>query len=662
MDNIEHRDTETCLESINLIISTKGPFDIKPETGIGEIRNSFFDKSAITEVTVEEFLHYYCSGYAITPAYLLRNPADIHPKTGQPRIAPSNNSIFVSQAIFAVDIDNAKKPGEVIDKNLTPANVLRTCDEYHLAPILICDSYSSRPGCRRLRVLFLLSTPVCDLRIRNKYQDKLIQVFDNAGYKYVDKGCSAISHFFYGTTQNRVRYLRPNNRVSIAVRDSIISDIEKSHSNRLTCVIPFSPHSQPRKTDQNVDVQVIDMQISSPKSNKSKQSNTYHIYGMNEEAQTQDSQVDERYRQADLIRFEVFSQHSIKDGMICCEFHNDSNPSAGIFTVSKGPNTGSERYHCFVCNKTLSPIEYLIRKRHINKREALNVLLRSRPEIMHLREFVDQLKNVRVSYPEQCKALRFNINNDDKYLKCLIEWSQGEGVVVENELYFPLAITEMQNELCARVLPYRIGTSTASVQQHLVRLVAEGFMRRVDVPQLKRIIPHAYKFGWILQQKNNHPRPTEWYALRLDITFQDWLSHAAERAQEYRVAGKRGAQTLSSLRHLDSGLADEIFHADRNRPIPEVTRKSCARFIEGIERLLAIQGWGIERNVLRATRLYDGRRELRFNEKKRILDQCWPTIMRELRLEWKVVNPELRERFGIPETVKRNSKILFKKV
>lgn len=112
------------------------------------------------------------------------------------------NDYWVSQQVFAIDIDNKIATGKNKKEiELTPddsrylslSGAIERCKEYGIMPAFVYSSFSSKEYNNKYRIVFVLPIVIEDVRIRNVIQSALMKVFPEA-----DKSCKDASRMYYG--------------------------------------------------------------------------------------------------------------------------------------------------------------------------------------------------------------------------------------------------------------------------------------------------------------------------------------------------------------------------------------------------------------------------------------------------------------------------------
>ena len=176
--NVEEKITVTLnLDSID--------FNRKP-TGkeIGAIQNRLDNN--ISTVDIEEFAK------AVALEGRTFKAAAVEGKT---------NHDWLSQDIFAIDIDNEYGKKEKEHPYLSMEDAYKRCEKYNVMPIFIYPSFSSTPEFNKYRLVFRVPTTVTDLRVRRFMILALMEIFPER-----DKSCIDAARTFFGGCQELYKF------------------------------------------------------------------------------------------------------------------------------------------------------------------------------------------------------------------------------------------------------------------------------------------------------------------------------------------------------------------------------------------------------------------------------------------------------------------------
>ncbi|MCX0388946.1 hypothetical protein LI043_09715 [Clostridium perfringens] len=160
-------------------------FDRKP-TGkeIGAIQNRLDNN--ISTIDIEEFAK------AVALEGRTFKAAAVEGKT---------NHDWLSQDIFAIDIDNEYGKREKEHPYLSMEDAYKRCEKYNVMPIFIYPSFSSTPEFNKYRLVFRVPTTVTDLRVRRFILLALMEIFPER-----DKSCIDATRTFFGGCQELYKF------------------------------------------------------------------------------------------------------------------------------------------------------------------------------------------------------------------------------------------------------------------------------------------------------------------------------------------------------------------------------------------------------------------------------------------------------------------------
>ncbi|EOU1666981.1 hypothetical protein ACSXCJ_09355 [Clostridium perfringens] len=160
-------------------------FDRKP-TGkeIGAIQNRLDNN--ISTIDIEEFAK------AVALEGRTFKAAAVEGKT---------NHDWLSQDIFAIDIDNEYGKREKEHPYLSMEDAYKRCEKYNVMPIFIYPSFSSTPEFNKYRLVFRVPITVTDLRVRRFMILALMEIFPER-----DKSCIDAARTFFGGCQELYKF------------------------------------------------------------------------------------------------------------------------------------------------------------------------------------------------------------------------------------------------------------------------------------------------------------------------------------------------------------------------------------------------------------------------------------------------------------------------
>lgn len=135
--------------------------------------------------TVEDVARMITSGHAFMPSVHARGEV--------------SGASFLRQEVLALDFDNVKGgEGPVVSMH----GALERAWARGLRPALIYETYSSKPGRWKFRMLFLLDFAISDPRLAAEAQARLMGL-----YPECDPACKDLARMFYGTAGRKHKYV-----------------------------------------------------------------------------------------------------------------------------------------------------------------------------------------------------------------------------------------------------------------------------------------------------------------------------------------------------------------------------------------------------------------------------------------------------------------------
>lgn len=175
------------------------PFQAKPKgVKIGGIRNRLGGENAHTETSIKDLAILIQKGFTIQGAQLRSKQND----------AEDTDIRFLSQQIFAVDLDNVykdQKTGQKVklpDAIESPEQIFEISKGAGLTPCIISESFSSTPELRKYHVLFAVDKPIRELSQAKQIILNLQDVFSVA-----DEACKDPARILFGTSADKDVYV-----------------------------------------------------------------------------------------------------------------------------------------------------------------------------------------------------------------------------------------------------------------------------------------------------------------------------------------------------------------------------------------------------------------------------------------------------------------------
>ena len=303
-------------------------------------------------------------------------------------IRGNSDSGFISQQIFAVDIDNAKGKEPIPESSrLTPEQAVEKARAAGLTANFIYPTFSDSLALRKFRILFLLDMPITDLELRHQVADYVTNIFGAAA----DSKCRNPARLFFGTD-----------------KPSILTNTEKINSiEKIMPLLPKTPkikapskkmeqrkrgtlYDKPKKAHSISNIDLIRMGNIEELKNRLGSSKT-RIFDNSEDFL--------KYVYSELDIAELLEIDTPKS--FCCIFHADEHPSASIFR----DKYGNQRYKC---NSTNCDV-------NMNVKQIIEALQDARSEYRAF-EFIKAIYNLKVKETAWSKEQTANI---DSIISCM---------------------------------------------------------------------------------------------------------------------------------------------------------------------------------------------------------------------------------------------------
>lgn len=252
------------------------------------------------EIEVQDLFRLICSGGSFRTAAINGN----------------SDKGFISQQIFAVDIDNAKDKEPIPQsERLTPEQAIGRAKAAGLTPNFIYPTFSDSPALRKYRILFLLDIPIIEYELRGKIADYITSIFGNAA----DSKCRNPARLFFGTDKPPI--LTDTDHINhIADIERLLPEISKKE--------PPKPKAKTKRTAKPTS-----------KAESGRKSNIELIKA--HEWEELAKRIGSKRKIFDCVadfKAEIWQKADIAELLeidnpksFCCVFHEDNSPSASIY-------------------------------------------------------------------------------------------------------------------------------------------------------------------------------------------------------------------------------------------------------------------------------------------------------------------------------------------
>jgi hypothetical protein len=277
----------------------KTPYQKKPQPE--QIKIIQCNMTVPQEIEIEELFQVICAGGTFRTAAINGNA----------------DKGFLSQQIFAVDVDNEKDKKAIPESDrLTPEQAMNKARAAGLKANFVYPTFSDSQKLRKFRILFILDAAIFDedRTTRDRIADYITNIFGVAA----DSKCRNPARLFFGTD-----------------KPPILTDTE--HINKLSDIkklLQKIPRKEPAKGKSKRIVKPIGKTTAGHKSNidliKSHEWEQLSKRIGSKEKKVFDNAADfkaEIWRNADIAELlEIDTPKSF-----CCIFHDDNSPSASIY-------------------------------------------------------------------------------------------------------------------------------------------------------------------------------------------------------------------------------------------------------------------------------------------------------------------------------------------
>ncbi len=638
-------------------------------------------KSSVRRVNETELADIIRKGHTIIPAILDGN---------QPIIG----KYFKHQQLFGLDFDN-KSPFNDSEKAddiyfMTYDRIMAICNQYHICPVVVYETFSSKPEWKKYRALFVTETPIYNKEIRRSFIKSLLKLFAVNGSITADTKCVDEGRIFYaGHTIVTV-----NKDVPVS-SDAVIKAAEDIKVHELTKKPESSKKDNCNTAASNEMIEAI----------------------MNRDIESYTDILSNAVTKAANADMDGDGAVSTKDGTIICKYllkdycpeivwepsnatvssfcgdvfeltsclpldimlglpygksfscvlpqHEDESPSATINQLDDGRFV----YNCWGCMREgqyLDVLDVFSVLMNAEVGETIKFILAAiglRIETEWQKEQREMI-DINISYiKSDYFKRRFNVLSKELinakafgqiifFLNYARDHLTPTSLTRDNRPTFFLSIRKASQLM--RVGGY-CGTSKDSINKKNFMICMLGFFDKLTIQEIPDDILHR---AVSVAQKNAINNNTR-YSYRQD--FFHIPSYTAKMfidAEEFIVMNRKNGvrrkwqSREQVLRAYGKDAADRLYTQDTHK---EHTRKSVkfySRYEEATTELLASNGFASEIEILNQIRGYST------EEKKKLSGQCLPQLMMENGYQRIRVNKENRARYSIPDKYKSGSYIL----
>lgn len=452
-----------------------------------------------------------------------------------------SDSGFISQQIFAVDVDNARDKEPIPESDrLTPGQAVERARAAGLTANFVYPTFSDSPALRKFRVLFLLDTPIAEVELRNRVADYITDLFGSAA----DSKCRNPARLFFGTD-----------------KPPILTNTEEINClERIKSLLPNNPKIEP-KSKPKVNIKASAKESTGRKRNIDLIKN--HEWG--ELAKRIGGKEKKVFENVADFKNEVWENADIAELLeidnpksFCCVFHEDNSPSASIYFG----DCGKWLYKCFSNNckygdRALtihSVIAELANMKAWETWEAIKQIYnyevlrtpqseRLQGELLEIAEILDTLDET--GFNAQCPTASKNVRYAvELYHHILRIAGRNISPYTKNEkIIFFFSLRQLANE------SGRSPNKANKINQYITMLAYHGMIEKLPDEQVPMgLLKKAYKHA-----KENQ-RHIQFYALQ--GWNNDTLLHIEDNGNRWKKNGYR-----------QNGISYEMFYRTEGQEV-----------------------------------------------------------------------------------------------
>jgi hypothetical protein len=640
-------------------------------------------KSHIRTVDEHELADIIRAGHTIVPAILSEEQ-------------PLHRRYFQYQQVFGLDFDN-KNPAKDAEKAgdayyMTIDKIMDVCRQYEICPVVIYETFSSRPEWKKYRVMFVTEKPIDDKEYRKMFLMSLMKLFAVNGILTTDSKCIDEGRIFYaGHTIVAVCQnvpVNPDEVIEVAKDIEIYEVDKKRHSkeqsgekgtvaNEMIEAImkrDISSYiellSKAVSEDANIDADWTKGQSGKTQTIIFKNILKDYCLGITQQAlePTESITCDDVFELTSYLPLHLMLGLPYGKEFSCIlPQHADETPSATINLLGDGRYV----YNCWGCineNHYYDVVDVFSLLMDTDIGEAVKFILTAIGLEVETewqkkqREMIDgNIKYINseyfkkrhsILYKEMIRAKVFGQLNF--FLSYAKEHIPPESLMRDGRPTFFLSIRKAAELMKAAD---HMGTSTETISRKLILLNMFGFFDKVaerDIPSeiLQRAVAVAQKNA----ADNNRK-----FDYRQDFLFiPSYTAKMFMDAEEFIITNRQNAVRRSSLareqilRTYGKDAADSLYTQDTYREHSAVSVKFYNRFQEVARMMMTTRGFVSEAEILKKIKGYSS------EEKKRLSGQCLPQLMMENGYERIRVNKESRATYGITDKYKSGCYVLVR--
>lgn len=522
------------MESIKCMLDKK-EYKSKPQgIEIAKITNRL--ESSQTEISIKELIDSLIKGCTFKPSLLNGRREDN----------------WIEQQLFALDFD----------ENTTINNELKRCNELGILPVFGYTSFSHTEEHHKFRLVFCTNEVITDYNIAKQLQLTLMNIFNNC-----DDKCKNLSRLYFGGKQviyegfdNKIDCMKIINKYTNINEESNISsnnDIgeKKPHNNKYISSNTYIIVGRKTPSDESYynikaigdrNVDYLKTKINNPKIILNNNQEFYdYIFS---------------YDLGRLLEFKY--PNSIR-----CIFHEDNNPSAGIFQNDEGRYI----YHCFGCGVSYNLLQVIEKLGNFKSRpkaykfirDIFNIEIKESEWQREQKEIL--LENLKVinngELEQNCPTAYKNISRNLKYLQQLI-------ILAMDNVYSEKLTDEDDNVAfyaSTRFIANKIGISESSAKEVSKKNVLFQYHNLLNKLSDSEVPEEMLKRGQAIGANKNDKKHKH-------INYYSIPSYTTVLFSEIEESGKRWNENNYTMK----GLSREMFYRSEgelaNKLYPQYTQ------------------------------------------------------------------------------------------
>ncbi|HHV73426.1 MAG TPA: hypothetical protein GXX41_02010 [Thermoanaerobacterium sp.] len=567
--------------------------------------------------------------------------------TIKPAVCGLKEQEWQSQQLFLLDVDNDKEYISSID-------MINRLKEQDLIPAFIYSSFSSTPDHEKYRIAYILDKAIEDIEIAKKIQLYLIKI---VGDNIVDNKCKNLNRIYFG---GKDIVFKSDNVLSL---DDMIKKIDDFYDKKVAQSVDTSgiEGNEVKSTYNNNNINNTTL-LYVPFTQNPKtlaitaieaHQSAYFLQKYNPEKkifETKQQFIDYilHINLPELLEIENYKSFN-------CIFHEDKNPSAGIFQNENGDWI----YNCFGCGVSyniIGVIERLLKSKTRPEtydfiKEMLNIEIKET-------EFQKKQKEVLINtlqslysdeFIKYCPTTNKNIRTIREYLQQLIlialdnvydeEFTDNEGNVV-----FFTSMRELAKRL--GISQYNIN----KISQRLVVLVYHELLKKLDDKEIpERFLEKANK----IMNDNNLDNKISFYSIP-SLTFNKYPeieeqgnkwkdNHYTIKGTSYEMFYRaEGKEVADRLYPQMKTIVDKETGEIKERTTSKTSDKRVKDIVKVIKKLIDKKGYATEDEIIKIlSKKYN--KTLTETQIKKTL----PAILKDNDFKRVKANKQLKEQFKI---------------